>query len=347
MLAFDCESMRLEPVKGAPKLNRELTENEIEEQLIILKEYEQIIKRTGFPVFESVSAYSNYFYKIKRGESNNLKLIEKTGIKQLKSIGDQRFDLSGIALYKNKVFVVADKNWNNRIYHVDTTFNTFTIKPIIPICPDDRIDFEGIDVCGDQIYLIEEWYDNVYKLNPDSCNLEKLELKWKDYGINRSSWGNRGLEGLAVDCANEILYLAKEREPRRLFKIDLKTGKIVEPFIKTLGPHKEGHDISDMKFENGYLYILERGQGKVTRINTETKEKLSYSFQNVVLNNGKRIFDNRNPEYGMAEALLLTKDQIWIGIDNNGDPVSLYGKTLGLKENNNTIILIFERPEGF
>ncbi|RLD75221.1 MAG: hypothetical protein DRJ10_15685, partial [Bacteroidetes bacterium] len=95
MLAFDCESMRLEPVKGAPKLNRELTENEIEEQLIILKEYEQIIKRTGFPVFESVSAYSNYFYKIKRGESNNLKLIEKTGIKQLKSIGDQRFDLSG------------------------------------------------------------------------------------------------------------------------------------------------------------------------------------------------------------------------------------------------------------
>ena len=35
MLAFDCESMRLEPVKNVSKLNRELTEKEIEEQLII------------------------------------------------------------------------------------------------------------------------------------------------------------------------------------------------------------------------------------------------------------------------------------------------------------------------
>lgn len=347
MFAFDCESMRLEPVKKTSKLNRELSENEIEEQLIILNEYEQLIKELGFPVLESPSTYRNYSKKIKRHEAHNLKLTGRTGVKQLKSVGNQRFDLSGIALYQNNVFVVADKKWNNRIYHVDTTFNAFTIKPIIPICTDDKIDFEGIDVCGEQIYLIEEWYDNAYKLNPDSCNLEKIELRWEDYGIYRSGWGNKGLEGIAVDCSNEILYLAKERQPRRLFEINLKSGEITEPFIETLGPQKAGHDISDMKFENGYLYILERGRGKVTRINIETKESLSFSFQNVVLNNGKRIFDNRNPEYGMAEALLLTEDQIWIGIDNNGDPVSLYGKTLGLKENNNTIILIFERPEGF
>ncbi|MEN8122296.1 MAG: SdiA-regulated domain-containing protein [Bacteroidota bacterium] len=347
MLAFDCESMRLEPVKKTPKLNRELTEKEIEEQLVILNEYEQLIKELGFSVFESPSAYRNYSKKISRNEAYNLKLTGKTGVKQLKSVDSKRFDLSGIALYNNNVFVVADKKWNNRIYRVDTTFNTFTIKPIIPICTDDKIDFEGIAVCGEQIYLIEEWLDNAYKLNPDSCKLEKLELKWEDYGIYRSGWGNMGLEGLAVDCENNILYLAKERQPRRLFEIDLKLGEITEPFIETLGPQKAGFDISDMKFENGYLYILERGRGLVTRINTETKEKLSYSFQQTVLNDGKRIFDNRNPEYGMAEALLLTKDQIWIGIDNNGDPVSEYGKKLGLKENNNTVILIFERPEGF
>jgi hypothetical protein len=65
------------------------------------------------------------------------------------------------------------------------------------------------------------------------------------------------------------------------------------------------------------------------------------------LNNGKRIFENEHPEYGMAEALLLTKNQIWIGLDNNGDPVSDFGKSLGLEQNSNTVILIFERPEGF
>lgn len=347
MLGFDCESIRLEPVKETPKLKRELIESEIEEQLTILKEYEQIIQELGFPVLESPSAYKNYSKKLNKNITHHLKLIGRTGVKQLKSIGNKRFDLSGIAIYNNKVFVVADKKWNNRIYRVDTSFNTFTIKPIIPVCPDNKIDFEGIDVCGEQIYLIEEWYDNAYKLNPDSCNLEKLELKWEDYGIYRSGWGNKGLEGIAVDCANEILYLAKERQPRRLFEIDLKSGKITEPFKKLMEAQIAGDDISDMKFENGNLYILERGRGQVTRINTETKETLSYSFQNIVLKDGKRIFDNRNSEYGMAEALLLTKNQIWIGIDNNGDRVSLYGKTLGLKENNNTVILIFERPEGF
>lgn len=345
MPCFYCEAIRLKPVKKTPELVKELTESEIEKQLSILKEYEQIITELGFPVLESPTAYKNYSKKLKRNKAFNLKLIQRTGVKQLNSIDNQRFDLSGIAKYKNEIFVVADKKWNDKIYSIDTTFNTFTIKPIIPVCLDDKIDFEGIDVCGEEIYLIEEWYDNAYKLNPDSCNLDKLELKWED--IDRTAWGNKGLEGLAVDCDNEILYLAKERQPRRIFEVEIKSGLITEPFIKTLGSQKAGYDISDMKFENGYLYILERGRGLVTRINTETKEALSYSFQNVVLKDGKRIFYNKNPEYGMAEALLLTKDQIWVGIDNNGDPVSLYGKTMGLKENNNTVILIFERPIGF
>ncbi len=347
MPCFYCEAIRLQPAKKNIQLEKEFTDSEIENQLGILKEYEQIIKELGFHVLESPDAYKDFSKKFKSNNAFSLNLIEQTGIKQLKSINNQRFDLSGIALYNNKVLVVADKKWNNQIYQVDTTFNSFTIEPVIPVCQDGEIDFEGIDICGNQIYLIEEWYDNVFKLNPDSCNLEKLELKWEDFGIARTEWGNKGLEGLAVDCDNEILYLAKEREPRRLFEINLRSGEIKEPFIKILGKQRNGYDISDMKFENDYLYILERGRGMVTRINTETKEALSFSFQNVVLKNGERIFSNRNPEFGMAEALLLTKNQIWIGIDNNGDPVSPYGKTLGLKESNNTVILMFERPEGF
>jgi hypothetical protein len=49
----------------------------------------------------------------------------------------------------------------------------------------------------------------------------------------------------------------------------------------------------------------------------------------------------------MAEAFILTPDEIWIGFDNNGDPVSEYGKSLGLKEGNETAIIIFKRPRGF
>ena len=293
--------------------------------------------------------YTDYVYaeKINKKSISKLKLIGKNGIKQLESSDNERFDLSGITVYKDKIYVVADKKWNNMLYKLDTTFNSFTIKPDITICPDDKIDFEGVDVCAEQIYLIDEWYDNAHKLNPDSCNLQKIDIKWANLGIDRSGWGNRGFEGMAVDCPGNILYLAKEREPRRIFKVDIKTGNVSEPFINVLGPHRAGYDISDMKFENGYLYILERGIGRISRINTNTKETISYSFQDIVFKKGQRIFSNRNPEYGMAEALLLTKDQIWVGVDNNGDPVSEYGKSLGLKANSNTIILIFDRPEGF
>lgn len=347
MLSFDCEAIRLYPNKKEPKLDHEATDAEIVGWQATLKEYESIVKELGFPIFNSPIGYKNYEKSLKHYIVPKLKLIENTGIKQLKQESNQRFDLSGIVQFKDGVYVVADKKWNNKIYRVDTTGNEFTIKPVVTVCPDDKIDYEGIDACTDSFYLIEEWYDDVYSLNPDSCHPVKLKVNWAEFGVDRSNWGNRGLEGLAIDCKNKILYLAKEREPRRIFEIDIKTGKISEPFIKPLGEQRAGYDISDMKFENGYLYILVRGRGTIMRINTETKETLSYSFQDIVYNGGKRIFDNEHPEYGMAESLLLTNNRIWIALDNNGDPVSEYGKSLGLEANNHTVILIFERPEGF
>jgi hypothetical protein len=49
----------------------------------------------------------------------------------------------------------------------------------------------------------------------------------------------------------------------------------------------------------------------------------------------------------MAEALLLTSDEIWIGLDNNGLPFSDYAqKTYGLT-GNSPVIIRFKRPAGF
>jgi len=49
----------------------------------------------------------------------------------------------------------------------------------------------------------------------------------------------------------------------------------------------------------------------------------------------------------MAEAFILKGNEIWIGLDNNGDSVSGYGKSMGLKEGNKTAILVFHRPKSF
>jgi len=276
-----------------------------------------------------------------------LNLIKNNPIKQLELPDNERFDLSGIVFNGKDIFVNADKKWNNKIYRIDTTSNSFKIISEIKLCPKSKIDFEGVEFFNNNFYLIEEWENNVFKIDPTDCKLEKLKINWKNLNINDDDWGNKGLEGLAIDCKNEVLYLAKERQPRRIFKINLNNNEISEPFKDILTIQKQGYDISDMKFENDFLYILERGRGLVTKINTTTKETKSLSFNHIVFKNGQRIYTNKNQEYGMAEALLLTKTQIWIGLDNNGDYISEYGKSLGLKHNNKPIILIFERPDDF
>ncbi|MBN1251877.1 MAG: SdiA-regulated domain-containing protein [Bacteroidales bacterium] len=285
--------------------------------------------------------------ELENNEIYNLKLIKNNPYKQFKTLNDKRFDLSGITSNGKDIFIIADKEYNNKIYKIDTTTNNFRILSEIELCTTSKIDYEGIDFYNNHFYIIEEWENDIYKTEPTSCKLEKIDINWKSLNIDDSDWGNKGLEGIAIDCENDILYIAKERQPRRVFSINLKTNEISEPFKDIFYQNEEGYDISDMKFENKYLYILERSKALVTRLDIKTKETKSVSFNTIVYNNGKRIYANKSPQYGMGEALLLSKNQIWIGLDNNGDMVSEYGKSLGLEQNTKTVILIFERPDWF
>jgi len=286
--------------------------------------------------------------QLQQGHCANQKLefIPSFSIKQLSLDKNVRFDLSGMVYFQGKILVIADKEWDKYIYKVIDNSDTFDFSPYQELCPDFNLDIEGIDYSNNRFYLIEEYTNDVYEVFIGSCKMSKLELYWEKFGIDRSDWGNKGFEGIAIDGMSRILYLAKEREPRRIFKVDLKTMDISEPFQVPLA-EGGGHDISDMKFENGFLYIMERGLGQITRINIETKEKVSVSYQDFVYKDGQRLFQNENPQFGMAEAFILTKTEIWIGIDNNNDPVSEYGKSIGLKSGNHTAILVFKRPAGF
>ncbi len=278
--------------------------------------------------------------------NQKLEFIPQFSIKQLSSEKNERFDLSGMVNFHGKLLVIADKDWDKFIYQINDNTETFSYSSFQELCPDFNIDIEGIDYSNNRFYLIEEYTSDVYEVFIGSCKMRKLDIPWEKFGIDRSNWGNAGFEGIAIDGVNQILYLAKEREPRNIFRVDLKTMDISEPFKAQLA-EGGGHDISDMKYENGYLYIMERGLGQITRINIETKEKVSVSYQYFDYKDGKRLFQNENPQFGMTEAFAFIKNEIWIGIDNNGNPVSEYGKSIGLKEGNKTAILIFKRPIGF
>jgi hypothetical protein len=343
MICFDGEGIILNPEKKAKQSTAELSVEEVKIQGDKLLTLKSMFQNLGFPVLNSPLEYRQLKMQI---QTEILELADFKPIRQLNSEDNLQFDLSGMLLFENKVLAIADKDWNNHIYKIDTTGNSFLLSIFQELCTTGNIDIEGIEYYNNRFYLINEFGSDVYFAEKGKCTLSKLEIPWKTRNIDNSVWGNKGLEGIAIDGENSILYLAKEREERNIFRVNLKTLEISEPFVQQLNDGG-GHDISEMKFDNGYLYYLERGLGCISRINVNTGEKTSVSFHNLDFYNGQRIFKNDNPQFGMAEAFILTPDEIWIGFDNNGDPVSDYGKSLGLKEGNKTAIFLFKRPRGF
>ncbi len=273
-----------------------------------------------------------------------LQLI-KNGVKQFDLEDNIQFDLSGITFFGDSIFVVADKTWNKFIYKIDTLEKKIVVVSEKKICVDEPTDFEGITANKYGFFLINERSSQVYYIEKSNCFIEILPINWKGENIETSDWKNKGLEGIALDSSQNILYLLKEREPRHVYAFDLKTNQLSSPFVGFYNPNQ--HDFTDAKFENNKLYLLERNKSQILRINLKTNELDSVSMKNILNPEGKRLYETENLEYGTVESLLLTKDQIWVGIDNNGEKTSTYGQSLGLDKTSNPAILIFKRPKNF
>ena len=259
----------------------------------------------------------------------------------------QRFDLSGFAEYKGKKICIADKSWTTDIYYFDTTstgeFNvSFCCKG--PVYKTEDCDIEAVDVFDNRLVVAEETNNNIYMQNKKG-EFELMPTDFSKLDSDLSDWGesNAGIEGFCTDSKNNIIYFAKEREPRRLFAYDVKKNEFITDFDEVV--KGDDGDISDMKYIKGYVYYLDRANCLVVRIDVKTKEKTQYSFRKYSNNGKEHIY---KADYGMAEALLITDNAIFIGMDNNNDPVSSYGEEIGLKAGSTApSIFVFKRPENF
>ena len=259
----------------------------------------------------------------------------------------QRFDLSGFAIYKGRTICIVDKSWTTDIYYFDTTstgeFNvSFCCKG--PDYKTEDCDIEAVDVFNNQIVVSEETNNLMYMQNKKG-EFELMPTDFTKLEADLSRWGaaNAGVEGFCVDAKNNTIYFAKEREPRRLFSYDMKKNEFHTDFDDVVLPN-DG-DISDMKYLKGYVYYLDRANCLVVRIDVKTKEKVQYSFRKYSNNGKEHIY---KADYGMAEALLITDNAIFVGMDNNNDPVSKYGEEIGLKAGSTApSIFVFKRPANF
>lgn len=276
---------------------------------------------------------------------NSIKELELISISQLVSNDERRFDLSGLVCIDNKYYIIADKQWNNFIYEIRFSKDYWYITGTIGFdVGEDELGMEALDFCGDAFYMANEDNGEIYSKTVNG-KIRQLSLPFEAAGIKPGTWGNAGWEGLAVDCEQNIMYLAKERQPRFIVKVDLNTGDVLDSFNT---PQNHSNDFSDLKYENGFLYLLERNGNYITKVNPVTHEVVAkYSYRHVcsVPEPDGKLYDDE--KYGMAEALLMTPEEIWIGLDNNGHTVSKYAHRTYDLHGNKPVILKFNRPQGF
>ncbi|ANQ50992.1 hypothetical protein MY04_3644 [Flammeovirga sp. MY04] len=259
-----------------------------------------------------LTVYSNSIF------AQKIKQLEFLEIKQLENY-QGRFDLSGISKKEKEIVVVADKYENNFIYSLHQKDNSFEVKASYKLDIPGKIDLEGISVYKNKAYLINEADNEVYVYDFDKKSTNKLPIDWSSLSLPRTEWlKNTGFEGVAVDGKAGLLYLAKERQPSFIIVVDLNTNKIVREFTLKRNCSK---DISDMYLYKGDLFILERNARCIAQYDLEKNKIVQhYSYEKSVVTNKQKLFE---PEkYGMAEALMIVDDEIWIGYDNNGVKVS-------------------------
>ncbi|WP_420582863.1 SdiA-regulated domain-containing protein [Reichenbachiella sp.] len=270
-------------------------------------------------------------------------MLELLSVHQLEKSDTLNFDLSGIAQVYNSIYVVADKPWNTFLYSLSFDENKWNADSSREFSSTERLDLEAIDYCKGNFYLANEYTGSINLLKPESNDLIKLPINFEKYNLEPGTWKNAGWEGLTIDCDRQIMYLVKERQPRNIISVDMKNWKIIEQFDI---PQQDSNDFSDAKFQNGYLYLLERNGNYITKVDVIKKEVIEkYHYQHVASHPNGKLYARE--KYGMAEALLLFDKEIWIGLDNNGHEVSDHAKKTYQMKGNTPVILKFKRPEGF
>ena len=258
---------------------------------------------------------------------------------------NKRFDFSGMVRWNQTLYGLADKPWNIWLYELTMQENEyFSVMERIPVIFDGKADFEAIDWLDSCFYVADERASKVVKVvvKKDTVTSAVLELLWD---VDVSSWGNAGIEGLAVDKNENMIYIAKERDPARLFRISIKENLVTE-FLLEMDISDE--DISDMKIQDGFLYLLNRAKYRVLKFSLDTRKHLAtFDYSGVLHAQNQKFY--QVARYPMAEALLIDDKEIWIGLDNNGrsfNDENSYVRQSGL-EGSNPVLIRFKRPEQF
>ena len=142
------------------------------------------------------------------------KAPSQTTLKLLHTVKLKIPEPSGIAVYKNYLYIVSDKN--GAIYKC--TLNGETIEKIRT----KYSDLEGItiDPNSKQLIVINEVKRTLIYLNFNGTFIKEQKIKGKQ------KKSNSGLEGICFDTSKNSIYVLNEKSPKQLLKLNSK-GEII------------------------------------------------------------------------------------------------------------------------
>lgn len=261
------------------------------------------------------------------------------------------FNPSGLLRWKDSWLVVSDKKNFPNIYRLRPEDGGFVAEPFLPLKPQEALgaqDLEGLAFCGGRFLIPEEATGSIVEVDAQGAAslrpIDFLEIH-KERGF-APALGTKGAGLEAVACEeNGPVYVANERQYRMIYVLDPKTLRPVDFFDvpagwsapRFIGTTPVYPDFADLFFENGFLYALQRNDRLVLKIDPKTKALLAVlplKFDE------KDYYDYAEP-FGMAEGLALTKDRIYVLLDNNAT------QRKGRLGDFSSLLLEFKRPPKF
>ncbi|MEM7692268.1 MAG: SdiA-regulated domain-containing protein, partial [Pseudomonadota bacterium] len=267
--------------------------------------------------------------------------------------GRQALNLSGLTRVEDQFFALGDKPVDECLYKIREQEQHWQIENCIPLEIDGRADLEGVFANGAELFFANEAGQDVYRFRLIDQTATAAPLKIRFPWVAATAlWRNAGLEGIAYDARQRILYLAKERDPSVIFVYDL-DNKGVGTYNRefSIEPAADAHphqSISDLYFSNGFLYALERRAYSIAKVNPRTGTVVSRASYAQLRDGDDALFVN-DQGYGLAEALLLSEREILLGLDNNGKPINpqnVWAQQFSLQGDEPAIVRL-RRPDGF
>lgn len=151
---------------------------------------------------------------------------------------------------RNSFFVVGD---DGKLYEVTKN------GKIIRQAKHKGVDFEGVVVNGDKVFVMEEARRNVLVFGLDSLNL------LSSFHLIYDGGRNKGFESLAFNDSLNVFYAFTERDPLWVYIFDTTFSSVQR--IKINFPVT---DISSARFKNGFLWILSDENATLLKVDTSS-----------------------------------------------------------------------------